>query len=208
MIVSTLLAMQNSQGLLIDSLIVSGVQAIDSEVSNCSVILDVIYKLAMIAIALFNVFYVCKLNKSKDKKESAKEENEKQRNEEERKIALLKSLVFDYNLENLYDFFAKANDELLKLKEQNADKVAIEAELQSIFKDLGDNFIIFLLATTSQLGKKFQDVSDSMRDELVNNISDDGINLYVDRYYNDKIKMVFDNGRNKMINLLFQYDGK
>lgn len=179
-----------------------------SEPSTFPVILDMIYKLAMIVIALFNVFYAYKLNLFKRKKEKNDEENSKRQREEERKITLLKSLVFDYHLEHLYVFLTSTGNLLQKLKAKNADKKTIETELQKIFKELNDRFIVFLLATASSMGKQFQDVSDAMRDELVTNISDESINLWVERCYNDKIKMTFEKGRDKMINLLFRYDGK
>lgn len=171
-------------------------------------VLDMFYKLAMIAIALFNVFYAHKLNLFKRKKEENDEENSKRRREEERKITLLKSLVLDYHLEHLYVFLVSTGNLLQKLKAKDADKKAIEIELQKTFKELNDRFIVFLLATASSMGEQFQNVSDAMRDELVTNISDESINLWVERCYNDKIKMTFEKGRDKMINLLFRYDGK
>lgn len=47
-----------------------------------------------------------------------------------------------------------------------------------------------------------------MRDSLINNIADEGINLWVEHYYNDKIKMVVDSGKVKMIKALFDYNGE
>lgn len=179
-----------------------------NEMSSCAITLDTLYKVSMIVIALFNAFYAYKLNLFKNKKEEQREEEQRHRIEADRRIALVKLLVFDYNLKHLYKFFSDADTQLQKLKSKETDKKLVETELQKIFKELSDNFIIFLLATASPLGRNLQNISDEMRDKLVENISDDGINLWVESYYNDKIKIVFDQGRNKMINLLFQYDGK
>lgn len=197
------------QATLIDSLTLSkSAFGAASASSTFPAVLDTIYKLAMIAIALFNVFYAHKLNLFKRKKEENDEENSKRQREEERRITLLKSLVLDYHLEYLYVFLTSTGDLLQKLKTKDVDKKVIETELQKTFKELNDRFIVFLLATASSMGEQFQDVSDAMRDELVTNISDESINLWVERCYNDKIKMTFEKGRDKMINLLFRYDGK
>ena len=46
-----------------------------------------------------------------------------------------------------------------------------------------------------------------MRDEIIENMGDEGINLWVDKYFNDRIKKIYDDGRKKMVNALFEYNG-
>lgn len=60
--------------------------------------LDIVYKIAMVLIALFNIWFAITIHKLKNKKE----DNFK---EADRKIALLKTLILDYNLKFVYDFF-------------------------------------------------------------------------------------------------------
>ncbi len=54
-------------------------------------ILDVVYKIAMILIAAFNAWFAYTIHKLKNKKEDDFKEAD-------RKIALLKTLILDYNL--------------------------------------------------------------------------------------------------------------
>lgn len=170
--------------------------------------IDICYKISMIIIALFNFFYAYKLNMFKKKKDEEKETNEKIQKEKERKISLLKGLVLDHNLKHLYIFFTNIENDLSLLKKKEADKKQIEQQIQIRFKELGENFIISLSAAVPHLGKSIQDYSDEMRDSLINNIADEGINLWVEHYYNDKIKMVVDSGKVKMIKALFDYNGE
>lgn len=61
-------------------------------------ILDVVYKIAMILIAAFNAWFAYTIHKLKNKKEDDFKEAD-------RKIALLKTLILDYNLKFVYEFF-------------------------------------------------------------------------------------------------------
>lgn len=171
-------------------------------------VIDICYKISMIIIALFNFFYAYKLNMFKRKKDEEKERNEKTQKEKERKISLLKGLVLDHNLKYLYIFFMNIENDLSRLKMKETDKKQIEQQIQIRFKELGENFIISLSAAVPHLGKSIQDYSDEMRDSLINNIADEGINLWVEHYYNDKIKMVVDSGKVKIIKALFDYNGE
>ena len=42
-----------------------------------------------------------------------------------------------------------------------------------------------------------------MRDALLRNMADKGINLWVTKYFNDMIKVVYENGKKEMVNALF-----
>lgn len=170
--------------------------------------IDICYKISMIFIALFNFFYAYKLDMFKRKKDQEREKKENIQKEKERKITLLKGLVLDHNLKYLYTFFENIENELSQLKVKGTDKTIVEQQLQIRFKELGENFIISLSAAVPDLGKSIQDYSDEMRDSLINNIADEGINLWVEHYYNDKIKMVVDSGKVKIIKALFDYNGE
>ena len=172
---------------------------------------DIAYKLSMVAIAAFNILYVIKLNKAQN------QDKEVQR-ESERRMDLLKTIVLVPNLTKMYSFLDQLWTELEKLKlekevdknadKENAVKNEIEPTIQALFASFRSNFIIVLNATTPALGKKVNDISDAMRDTILSNMGDEGVNLWVLKYFNDKIKSVFEKGKMDMVNALFNYNGE
>lgn len=170
-------------------------------------VIDYAYKIAMVFIAIVNYIYVRRLNQEKDTKEQNKEQEERLKQKKAQRIEYLKTLVYDENLPRLYDFFVKLEKETIKLKSEDADKKEIEKNLQVIFKDLRSKFIIILSAAVPDLGNQIQDIADNLHNQLVSNISDEGINIWVERYYNDLVKKVYEKGKIDMISTLFNYDG-
>lgn len=172
---------------------------------------DIAYKLSMVAIAAFNIVYVIKLNKAQN------QDKETQR-QSERRMDLLKTIVLIPNLKKMYRFLDKLWTELEKLKleseaDKNADKEKavkqeIEPKIQALFASFRSDFIIVLNATAPALGKKVEQISDTMRDTLLSNMADPGINLWVTKYFNDKIKSVYEKGKMDMVNALFNYNGE
>lgn len=172
---------------------------------------DIAYKLSMVAIAAFNILYVIKLNKAQN------QDKEVQR-ESERRMDLLKTIVLVPNLTKMYSFLDQLWTELEKLKlekevdknadKENAVKNEIEPTIQALFASFRSDFIIVLNATTPALGKKVNDISDAMRDTILSNMGDEGVNLWVLKYFNDKMKSVFEKGKMDMVNALFNYNGE
>lgn len=171
------------------------------------IFIDYAYKISMVCIAIVNFIYVWILNQKKDTKEQDKEQEERTKQQRAQRIGYLKTLVYEENLPNLYNFFVELETELCKLKGQEADKKEIEKNLQTIFKNLRSKFIIVLSAAVPELGSQIQDIADTMHEKLVSNMSDEGINLWVERYYNDMIKKVYEGGKVKIVSTLFNYDG-
>lgn len=173
---------------------------------SCSGLIDVLYKVSMVAIALFNVFYVWKLNKSQD------QDKEVQR-ERERRADLLKTIVLIPNLKKMYHFLDDLWGELERLKlegedektayKEDAIKGEIEPKIQALFATFRSDFIIVLNAAVPSLGKEMEYMSDKMRDTLLENMDDPGINLWIPKYFNDKIKTVYEDGKMNMVNALF-----
>lgn len=186
-------------------------EAIVTTPSSFGGVIDVLYKLSMVAIALFNVFYVIRLNKNQN------QDKQSQRQTEHR-MDLLKTIVLIPNLKKMYKFLDNLWTELEKLKlesedEKNSDKEntvkkEIEPIIQSQFSTFRSDFIIALNATTPSLGNKVERISDTMRDTLLENMADPGINLWVATYFNDKIKSVFEKGKMDLLNTLFNYNGE
>ena len=186
-------------------------EAIVTTPSSFGGVIDVLYKLSMVAIALFNVFYVIRLNKNQN------QDKQSQRQTEHR-MDLLKTIVLIPNLKKMYKFLDNLWTELEKLKlesedEKNSDKEntvkkEIEPIIQSQFSTFRSDFIIALNATTPSLGNKVERISDTMRDTLLENMADPGINLWVATYFNDKIKSVFEKGKMDLLNTLFNFNGE
>lgn len=177
-------------------------QMVDAGCTNASInnIIDILYKIAMIVIAIANFIYIWTLNIFREKKDG-------KHRIFARKMDYLKTIIYEPNLKYLYEFYSDIELELQKLKDKKANKTNIEAEIQKIFKKFRSNFIIILNAAVPELGSKIQNICDTMRDTLLENLSDPGINLWVDRYYNDKIKSVFEREKGNIISTLFSYDG-
>lgn len=175
----------------------------DNKEDGCSFMnfIDVFYKCATVLIAFFNIGFAVYIYKMKDKKEDDNKEAD-------RKIGLLKTLILDYNLKYVYNFFEKLDSELILLKKPDANKVEIENNIQIIFKNLNEKFIYFLSAVDNSLYKKILDKSDEFRDKLVTNIFDEGVNIYVDRQYNELINKPYQEFKKSVIEDLFSYTGK
>lgn len=168
--------------------------------AHCIDWLDVVYKIAMILIAFFNAWFAFTIHKSKNKKEDHFKEAD-------RKIALLKTLILDYNLKFVYDFFDDLELHLNELKKEDADKRKIESDIQADFKRLNEKFINLLSAVDNELYGKILQIGDNCRDQLVSNIGDAGVNLYVESQYANLIKKPYEYVKKEMLKVLFNYKG-
>ena len=164
-------------------------------------ILDYAYKIAMVVIAIFNACFAVYIYNSNSRKSSKDKDAD-------RKIALLKSLILDYNLKFLYDSFADLEKDLSKLKEKGCDKSAVEKSIQTDFRKLNERFVNFLEAIDGTLYPSMLDACDQCLDKIVSNIGDDGVNLWVDEKYKDLIMKPLDDTKKKMLSQLFNYRGE
>ena len=192
-------------GLALDSL-ANAPQAIpvfpnDVQNSTFQSVLDVICKIATVLIAAFNACFAYAIFKLKDKKED-------ETKEADRKLALLKTLILDYNLKYMYDFFDDLIAHLDELKKNNADKRSIEQHIQADFKSLNEKFINLLAAIDLKLYRELLQISDKCRDKLVENIGDEGINLYVPKRYSESIEKPYGKFKQDILTSLFNYKGK
>ncbi len=198
---------------LVDSTlqIISGPEVYAASHSAFSTIIDVAYKIAMVLVASFNIFYVIRLNKLQN------QDKETQRKSELR-MDLLKTLVYAPNLNKMYVFLDNLWTELIKLRLEDEEqkssekeemvKKNIEPKIQSLFTSFRSDFIIILNATAPSLGKKVETICDDMRDAILANMADPGINLWVNDYFTDRIKVIFEKGKMDMVSALFNYEGK
>lgn len=187
----------------LDSL--SYVTQVNSESLNtsnaCQIYLDYVYKIATVLIAGFNAWFAYVIFKFKNKKED-------ETKEADRKLVLMKTLVLDYNLKHMYAFFDDLIMHLTGLKQNNADKRSIEQYIQTDFKSLNEKFINLLAAIDLDLHRELLRKSDNYRDKLVENIGDEGINLYVPQKYSELIEKPYGKFKQDLISSLFNYKGK
>lgn len=164
-------------------------------------VLDVICKIATVLIAFFNAWFAYVIFKRKDKKED-------ETKEADRKLALMKTLILDHNLKYMYAFFDDLILHLTELKQNNANKRSIEQYIQTDFKALNEKFINLLAAIDLNLHRELLQISDNFRDKLVENIGDEGINLYVPSKFSDLIEKPYGKFKQDIIACLFNYKGK
>lgn len=167
-------------------------------------ILDIVYKIAMILIAGFNIVFAVFIYENKNKKEEDS-------NEKNRKIGLLKSLVLDYNMKYLYEFFDNIDVETLKLRQPgltDEDKKQINDKLIDFGKILRQKFIDTLIAIDKNLYNEFLKSIDDLLDNFTNNIFDGGINLIHIPKFEEKITNSIFETKTSVIKLLFNYKGE
>ena len=127
--------------------------------------------------------------------------------EANRRMSLFKTLILDYNLKYVYEFFDKLDALLVKLKQQDCDKRALDPSIQHEFKQLNEKFIFLLMAVNNSFYLSILKLSDDFRDELVGNIADDGINLYIESKYTELIEKPSKSFKVKLLKALFEYRG-
>lgn len=166
-----------------------------------AVFLDYAYKTSMVIIAIFNALFAIYIYISNSKKSRNSKESD-------RKITLLKTLILDYNLKIFYDSFNHLEAVLARLQNRECDKSEVEKLMQADFRQLNEQFIVFLEAIDNTLYQSMLNVCDVCRDEIVSNIGNEGVNLWVNRQYKDLIKKPLDNAKKEMLKQLFNYKGE
>ena len=120
---------------------------------------------------------------------------------------MLKTLILDHNLHYYYDIFEEIENVLSGLKNQGCDKTQIEKELQYNFRMIFEKFLNFLSIIDAGLFDSVKKECDECRDELVTNIVDEGINLYVEAQFNSKIKDRVQHTKEAILASIFNYKG-
>lgn len=127
--------------------------------------------------------------------------------ETDRKMSLFKTLILDYNLKYVYEFFDGLENVLSELKDKKCDKRKLEQQIQNKFKLLNERFVYLLLAVDKTFYARVLDLSDNFRDVLMSNISDKGVNLYVEQKYSELINIPYKDFKTNLLKSLFDYRG-
>lgn len=133
--------------------------------------LDISCKIATVIIALANIIFAIIIFKRNKKRE------------------LVKTLVLDHSIKYFYNYFEDLDLELCKLKTQcnKETKKEIEKNIQSLGRIFEQRFMDLFLHINQDLHKKLKNKIDDMMGEIMESIFDEGINIYVESQYNDKI---------------------
>lgn len=122
-----------------------------------------------------------------------------------RKLELMKTLILDHQMSSFYDHFRELQKVLEKLKTRNCDKTFIEHEIQPIFRSLNEELLILFLAIDDKLYKELITLSDKLRDQLVESIGDEGINLFNERKYKEHIQQPLASAQQNIIKTIYNY---
>ncbi len=126
-------------------------------------------------------------------------------NETLRRLDLMKTLVLDPNMPKIYNTFDGLTRCLSNLRDRDCNRSEVEQELQSIFKNLNEDTLSIFFAIDQELYSRLKDASDNSRDILVENMADEGINLHVERMYNEHIMKHAQSLKQKIIEQLYNY---
>lgn len=136
-----------------------------------------------------------------------KREDNEHHNNSSRKLELMKTLILEHNMPKFYEIFQHLEYCLNQLRNRDCNKQEIENELQPIFRNLNELFILPFYAVDKNLYNKMLSISDECRDKIVEGIGDEGINLYVEDKYKEKIQDNLVNAKNKIIHIIYNFQG-
>jgi len=174
----------------------------DDLIKNHKELVDFLFKVATMFIALFNVGFAILIFRSKTRKDDTDKEKD-------RKLSLLKTLVLDHNLKNFYSFFDDLESKLSELKKALSDeeKSVIDSAVSDKFVKLRIQFINLFLAVDKDLYKSILDKMDSLQEYITKSIFDAGVNLNHDPKYNEIIANPLSDKKTDILAMLFQYRG-
>lgn len=170
---------------------------------ECFFNLEAFGNLSMVFIAIINTYLIWSNSRIKNAQiDTHKEQN--------RKLALLKSLIFDHNLNHFYNCFDSLQCHLSELKSDSLNdqnKSSIIERGNSEFITLRKKFTDTLLAVDTNLYKEVMACADELQNQISENAFDQGNNLNHTPKYIECIESPILNTRTKILKILFQYKG-
>lgn len=166
-------------------------------------IIDIFCSVSTVVIAIVNVFLLIYFFIQTRRKDD-------NNNEKNRKISLLKTLVLDYNMKYLYQFFDEIQQKVENLKNgkmTDKQKMETNAQLIDFAKVLRQKFIVTLIAIDKKLYDEILRESDILLDSITKSIFDEGIVLSYEPKFEELITNKVTEAKTKMIKILFNYSG-
>ena len=118
----------------------------------------------------------------------------------------MKILVLDYAMPRFYDIVETLAENLKPLKNSECNKKEVETNIQKTITKLREQFIVLFFAIDEKLYNDILIEADKCIDSIVESISDDGINLYVESKYKDHIQSKIKLMQQNIIKLLYNYN--
>lgn len=168
-----------------------------------SSLIDNVAKMATILIALANIFFAYRIFEFKDRKEDDQKERE-------RKMQMLKTLILDHSLKDLFTFFDEISSELRILKNNSLsvqEKIQIDLKIQEKIVNVRRKFIDLLIAIDNTLYDSILKSLDLLQEHITKSLFDEGINLSHEPKYNEIIEVKLTSVRTDIIKSLFNYKG-
>ena len=134
--------------------------------------LDASCKIATVVIAVVNIIFAIIIFRKNSKRE------------------LTHTLILDHSIQNFYKYFENLDKDLERLKDRNVTqetKKDVEKNIQSHGRKLEQQFIDLFLRVNPEMHEAIKNKIDDMVGNIVNAIFDEGINLYNEPQYNEKI---------------------
>ena len=174
----------------------------DDFIKNHKDIVDFLFKIATMSIALFNIGFAIWIYKTKTHKDDTDKERD-------RKLSLLKTLVLDHNLKNFYAFFDDLEAKLSDLKKplNDEEKAEIDVIVSEKFSKLRIQFTDLFLAVDRVLYQAILDKMDSLQEHITKSIFDPGVNLNHEPKYKEIIITPLSTEKTSIVTTLYQYRG-
>ena len=170
--------------------------------SNGSGLLDILFKLATILIALANFAYAIIIFLSKSKKDDGEKEKD-------RKIHWFKTVILDQSLEYLYESFEEIDEisKKIKLCKNDEEKSVIDEELSKIYIKIRRKFIDGLLAVNNTFYNEILDEIDALQTHITESLFDEGLNLNHEPKFEEIITEEIIKTKTSILKKLFNYRG-
>lgn len=166
----------------------------------CISVIEIVIQILLVIIGILNVIALIFVALFSNK--LLKNENNKNRGN-----YLLKSLVLDYNLILFYKLLDELTIECSKLKESSKISIKKEVEIkcQIIFTKLRYDFYDIILSVDEDLHRNINVSLDELHGELMKNLFDKGVNLFVEIKFNELILIPILKHKQQIISLLYKY---
>lgn len=151
--------------------------------------LDALCKVATVIIAAVNIIFAFLVFRKNRKRE------------------LTRALVLDYSITHFYQYFEDIDKELIKLKDRKITqeiKRDIEKKLQFYDRTFEQKFIDLFLRIKPEMHKSIKNKTDDMNGKLVEAMFNEGINLYDEAQYNEKIATPVIVTKSELLKLLLE----
>lgn len=164
--------------------------------------LDTLYKIGVVAIALFNFLFSIYLYRANKTSQKIKETKFNRQN-------LLNVLVLNHKLDGLYKIFDSIQSDCKILLDTSVNeetrKDQANSKLEELFIRLNLEFITTLRAVDVTLSDNILDIADGLQSKLSENIFDKGVNLDVKDKYDEMIQTPISDAEISIIRKLYEF---